>query len=346
VTVRPTPITVVIASPLPDEHVARIRDALPDKVRVLHDPSLIPAPRYVADHVGTRPTLDPAASARWLGMLAEADVLFDFDWYAPADMARNAPRLRWVQATSSGIGEYVRRKGLDRTGIVFTNVAGVHGTPLAEFVVMGLLYLVKDVPRMRAAQDRHQWQRYSARQLAGQRVLLVGLGAVGGQIARTLDELGIEVWGLRRTGRSAPPGVRRLIPRMQLVSALAAVDAIVLAAPYTPETHHLIGAAEIGAMPAHAVVVNVGRGQLVDEPALVAALEAGRLGGAVLDVFETEPLPDDSPLWELSNVLVSPHSASTVATENDAIVDLFLDNLERFLAGRPLRNVYDRDRGY
>jgi phosphoglycerate dehydrogenase-like enzyme len=171
------------------------------------------------------------------------------------------------------------------------------------------------------------------------------LGAVGGEIARVLDALGVEVWGLRR-GAGEGVGVRRLVGRAELLDVLPQVDSLVLACPLTEETHHLIGAPELAALRASAILVNVARGAVIDEPALVRALSEGRLAGVALDVFEEEPLPAESPLWGMPNVLVSPHSASTIPGENARIVDIFLDNLGRYLEGAPLRNEFDRERGY
>ena len=339
-------VTVVIASPLEPELVDRIRAVDPARVRVVHEPELIPRARFAADHAGDRPELDAAGIERWLATLRSADVLFDLDWYAPADLPANAPRLRWVQATRSGVGEHLRRHGLDRTAVTFTNCAGVHAIPLAEWVVLGLLHLVKDVPMLRAEQERRSWRPHVTRLLAGSRVLLIGLGGLGREIARLLSALRVEVWGMRRSEGPTPDGVVRVVPSEELREALGAVDAVVLACPYTADTHHLIGAAELGALPRGAFVVNVARGPIVDEPALVEALQSGHLGGAALDVFETEPLPADSPLWAMPNVLISPHTASVVEAENPLIVELFVENLRRFLDGRPLRNVYEADRGY
>jgi phosphoglycerate dehydrogenase-like enzyme len=340
------PITVVIASPLAPELVDRIRAVDRAHVRVVHEPELIPRARFAADHAGERPELDAAGTERWLAILREADVLFDLDWYAPADLPTNAPRLRWVQATRSGVGEHLRRHGLDRSTITFTNCAGVHAIPLAEWVVLGLLHLVKDVPMLRAEQERRSWRPHVVRLLAGRRVLLIGLGGLGHEIARLLASLRVEVWGMRRSDEPAPDGVARAVRREELTDALGAVDAVVLACPYTADTHHLIGAAELAALPRGAFVVNVARGPIVDEPALVEALRSGHLGGAALDVTETEPLPADSPLWAMPHVLLSPHTASVVEAENPLIVELFVDNLRRFLDGLPLRNVYEADRGY
>jgi phosphoglycerate dehydrogenase-like enzyme len=326
--------------------VERIRAADPARLRVIHEPELIPRARHPADHRGERPDLTAGDLDRWLGILRTADVLFDLDWYAPADLPASAPSLRWVQASRSGIGEELQRLGLDRTSIVFTNAAGVHAVPLAEFVALGLLWLIKDVPRLSAEQAERAWRPSVSRTLAGTRVLLVGLGGLGAQIARTLAGLGVDVCGLRRSEAPAPPGVSRSIRPAGLRTALGDVDALVVACPYTAETHHLIGAAELAAMPAGAFVVNVARGGVIDEAALAAALASGHLGGAALDVFEEEPLAFGSPLWAMPNVLVSPHRASVVEAENGLVVDLFIDNLARFLDARPLRNIYDRDRGY
>jgi phosphoglycerate dehydrogenase-like enzyme len=315
-------------------------------VRVVHEPDLIPRARFTADHTGDPPNLDAAGIERWLGALREADVLFDVDWYAPADLPRNAPKLRWVQATRSGVGEHLRRAGLDRSAIVFTNAAGVHAVPLVEFVVLGLLYFLKEVPFLRDEQARRSWVPAPTRVLAGSRVLIVGLGGLGRAVARTLSGLGVEVWGVRRSEAAPPEGVARLVERAALHEGLAAVDALVLAAPSTDETFHMIGAAELAALRSDAILVNIARGTLIDEPALVAALTAGRLAGAALDVVESEPLAPDSPLWLLPNVLLSPHRMSIVESENPLIVDLFVDNLRRFLDGQPLRNVFDPARGY
>ncbi len=340
------PLTVVVASPLEPELVERIRAVDRVRLRIVHEPTLIPRARHVADHDGERPILDAPDLERWLSILGSADILFDLDWYAPAEMPRHAPKLRWVQVSRSGVGESLRRHGLDRSDIVFTNAAGVHAVPLTEFVVLGLLWLVKNVPRMQAEQAQHAWQPSVTRVLANTRVLLVGLGGLGGQVAGTLAGLGVEVWGLRRSDAPPPEGVARSIRPAELRSALGTVDALVVACPYTAETRHLIGADELAALPAGAFVVNIARGGVIYEPALVAALQNGHLGGAALDVFEHEPLPPDSPLWDMPNVLVSPHRASVVDTENPLVVDLFIDNLRRFLDKRPLRNIYDRDRGY
>ncbi len=341
------PLTLLIASPLEAEHVARIAAFAPARLRVLFEPELLPVPLYVSDHDGRPPELTTAQLEHWRALLAEADILFDFDWLAPAELPVRAPRLRWVQATSAGIGKLLRRTGLIDSDILFTTAAGVHGGSLAEFVIMGLLYFARDLPRLQRMQAARQWHRHGYRGLAGRRALVVGLGEVGRVIARRLAALDLEVSGLRRhPGGPAPEGVARLVPQAELKEALGMADALILACPLTEQTHHLIGRAELAALRPGAILINVARGPVIDEPALIEALQANHLAGAALDVFEQEPLPVESPLWGLPNVLVSPHSASTVEAENQRIVDLFLANLERYLDGRPLINRFERDRGY
>ena len=339
-------VNVLVASPLEPEHAARIEAADP-RVSVLYEPDLLPVPRYPCDHTGVPRPLSGAGLDRWAALRQRADVSFDFDWQAPADMAANCPRLRWVQGTSAGIGGFLERTGLASTPMVFTTAAGVHATPLAEFALLGLLYFAKDLPALARWQYQRHWHRHAVGQLAGRRVLLVGLGGVGGAVARLLAAAGVEVTGAARTPRHRDvPGVTSFVTPDHIGQVLPAVDAVILACPLTEQTRHLIAARELALMRPGAVLVNISRGQVVDEEALITALSSGHLGGACLDVFQTEPLPASSPLWQLDNVIISPHSASTVAAENHLLAELFSDNLQRWLAGRPLRNVYDRVAGY
>jgi phosphoglycerate dehydrogenase-like enzyme len=326
-------LTIVIASPLEEAHVARIRAFEPDKFEVVHEPDLLAKPRYVADHNGAPRTMSPEELERWAALLRRADILFDFDRLQPENMPRNAPKLKWVQATSAGIGEFLKRTGLDKSEITFTTASGVHARPLAEFTMLGLLYFFRDVPYLNARKKEHHWERYTVQGLEGARVLVVGLGSLGRAVARDCASFGVEVWGTRRrVGGVAPEGVSRLIDQHSIREALPEIDALVLACPLTEETRLLIDRPEIEALKPGAVIVNISRGQVVN--------------GAALDVFEVEPLPKDSPMWDLPNVLISPHSASTVAAENSRIVDIFVDNLGRFTKGQPLRNRFEQERGY
>ncbi|HUC59691.1 MAG TPA: D-2-hydroxyacid dehydrogenase [Streptosporangiaceae bacterium] len=340
-------IRVLIASPLEAEHVERIASVDP-RVLVLYAPELLPVPRYPCDHGGIKRDLDQAGLERWAELRAQADVSFDFDWQAPGEMAVNCPSLRWVQGTSAGIGGLLERTGLIKTPIVFTTAAGVHGVPLAEFALFGLLYFAKGVPVLARWQAGHHWERHTTSQLRGSTALVVGLGGVGREVAKLLDAAGVSVIGAGRPGRSyaGVEGLSSYVADEDIASVLPSADALVLACPLTERTFHLIGRAELESLRPGAVVVNIARGQVIDESALIDLLRSGHLGGACLDVFETEPLPSSSPLWDMPNVLISPHSASTVAAENKLITDLFTGNLRNWLAGRPLRNVFDVSAGY
>jgi len=342
-------VSVLVASPLEPEHAALIEAADP-RVSVLYEPDLLPVPRFPADHTGVPRALSAAQLDRWAALRRQADVSFDFDWQAPAEMPRNCPRLRWVQGTSAGIGGFLERTGLARTSLMFTTASGVHGTPLAEFALLGLLYFAKGMPQLARWQQQRHWQPHAAGQVAGRRVLLVGLGGVGRAVAGLLSAAGVEVVG---AGRVPPaqrgagvPGVATCVAVSEIGRMLPDVDALILACPLTEQTRHLISERELRLMRPGAVLVNISRGPVIDEDALIGALRSGHLGGAFLDVFAAEPLPASSPLWEMPNVIVSPHSASTVAAENGLLAELFTDNLQRWLAGRPLRNVYDRTAGY
>jgi phosphoglycerate dehydrogenase-like enzyme len=214
-------------------------------------------------------------------------------------------------------------------------------------VLTGVLHFVKEVPSLQQRQRDHVWQRYAAGSLAGRRALVVGLGSIGRRVVETLSGLGVEVWGAGRPGGCYDiPGLTRTGSTDDLGSLLPECTIVVLCVPLTASTNGLIGAAELAAMPEDTVLVNIARGDVVVEDALVERLRTGRLRGAALDVARTEPLPADSPLWDLDTVLISPHSASTMVTENATLTELFIDNLGRYLRGEPLRNRYRADAGY
>lgn len=338
--------TVLVCSYLEADQVARI-SAHPG-VAVVYREDLLPQPRYPCDHHGPPPDLSPAQLAEWADLLARADICFDFDWERPADMPARAPGVRWLQASSSGIGQFMSRTGLTSWDATVTTAAGIHAAPLAEWALTGLLHFVKDVPDLQARQAAHRWERLAMGALAGRRALIVGLGRVGRRVAAALSGLGVEVWGAGHPGHPAGPvpGIALAASAAELADLLRECDILVLTCPLTPETFELIKEPELAALGPGGILVNLARGQVVAEPVLIEALQAGTIGAAVLDVVAAEPLASQSPLWDLPNVLISPHSASTLATENVVLTDLFLQNLELFLAGQPLINRFDPARGY
>lgn len=339
-------VNVLISTFLEPELVARIEAAEP-RLRVLYEPELLPVPRYRCDHGGQPPQLDATGQRRWETLLAEADIAFDFDWQQPQTLPIRAPRLRWVQATSAGVGAFMQRSGLHDSELTVTTAAGIHAVPLAEFAVAAALHFIKGFAELQQRQQARTWRRYTTDQLAGKTVTVIGLGGMGTQTVRHFDALGSRVIALGRPGRSyaLPTGVEQRSTD-ELAQVLPHTDVLVLCCALTPETEGLIGPAELAALPSSAILINISRGQVVDEPALIGALTEGRLAGAGLDVFSTEPLPAESALWGLDNVIVSPHSASTVAGENAALTELFIDNIGRWLTERPLRNLYRRELGY
>ena len=340
--------TVLIASWIEPELVDRIR-RLDPRLRVLYEPQLLRPPRYPADHKGGPLERSDADERKWLECLEQATILFDFDQTHLGDLPEVAPNVRWIQATSSGIGQFVRRMKYDERmpDTVFTTARGVHARPLAEFVAMAMTMHARRGLHMIREQAGKSWRRFAGADLEGRTMVLVGLGAVGDVVARIGLALGMRIIAIRRRPElGGPAGVERVLGPGALSEVLPEAEFLVLVTPHTPETDRMVGAKELAALPVGAAVVNIGRGALIDEAALVDALSSGHVGGAYLDVFEEEPLPGTSPLWEMPNVLVSPHSASTSHRENERIVDLFTDNLGRWLEGRELRNVLDPQRLY
>jgi phosphoglycerate dehydrogenase-like enzyme len=343
------PTQVLIASPLEAELAASIQAADP-RAEVLFEPELLPPARYPADHRGD-PAFrrDPGAEARWRALLDRAEVLFGVPGDSADDLAEvvtTLTRLRWVHATSAGAGEQVRKAGLPAEAlerVTVTTSSGVHAVPLAEFAILGLLAVAKELPRFVEDQRARAWPevRRPLRELDGQTLFLVGLGDIGLETARLGKAFGMRTVGFRRTEGPPPEHVDEVHGPRRLAELAGRADAMVVSLPLTDQTAGLIDRATIEALPPSCIFVNVGRGGVVDEPALVDALGERRIAGAVLDVFATEPLPDSSPLWTLPNVLVTPHAAALSARENERIVELFLANLRRYLDGEPLAKVVE-----
>jgi phosphoglycerate dehydrogenase-like enzyme len=265
----------------------------------------------------------------------------------PFDVATVAPELRWVQAVGAGTGQ-LQSAGLGEAGIRLSSAAGANAVGIAEFALARVLAHWKGFRELDDAQARHDWRPRFGRQLAGCTLGLLGLGAINSAVAQRSQALGVRVVATRRsaTPGATAPDVDELFPTTELHQMLGQCDVVIAAVPETPETRGLIGADAFAAMKPGAFFVNVGRGSLVDEPALIAALERSHLGGAALDVASVEPLPADNPLWDAPNLYLSPHAATSPSALFVNLHELFLDNLGRYLAGEPLRNEVDLSRGY
>ena len=334
----PDPIPVAITSPLEADLVGRLRDAFPGQVEIRHDPELVPAPLFPADHTGGPAwRRSPDQERRWRDLLRPAIVTWDLATLGEAGPLDLSPGLRWVQTTSAGVGRRVRALGLDRSDVIVTTASGIHAVPLAEWTFAALLSHVKRFRYLEDERRARRWQRHCGESLAGMTLGIVGPGRIGREVARLGRAFSMRVHAVARhdgPGRAAELGVDRVFPPGGLREMLASCDALVLAMPHTDETDGMIGAIELAALRPGAMLVNIARGAVIDEAALIAALGSGHLGFAALDVTAIEPLPSDSPLWGFPNVLISPHSASTVGAENGLLTDRFIANLELFLADR------------
>jgi phosphoglycerate dehydrogenase-like enzyme len=293
-------------------------------------------PRIALSHGGTEDALDAA--------LAEAEVLFLTGDAPLHDLARRAPHLRWISYTSAGVEGLLK---LDIPAhVVLTNASGTHVPKAAEFALAAVLMLNNGIPHLVTAQRAHRWAPRAGGTVAGKTVLILGMGALGGAAARALKAQGMRVIGNSRSGR-AHPDVDVMTAGGEFRKHLPEADFLIIAVPLTKETHGLVDRVELDALPQHAGVVNIGRGEQLDEGALAAKLRDGSLGGAVLDALTQEPLPADSPLWDTPNLIITAHCGVYDPTAyGTRCMAAFAANLERWLGKRPLEQVVERDRGY
>ncbi|MFB6155418.1 MAG: D-2-hydroxyacid dehydrogenase [Haloferacaceae archaeon] len=268
-------------------------------------------------------------------LLPEADAIVTFSLSAE-DLER-AGNLRWVQALSAGVDAYPL-DALAEAGVALTNASGVHAEPIAEQVLCYMLMFARALPAAARNQERNVWERTTGGELRGKTVGVVGVGAIGGRVAELASALGTEVLGTKRDTSETPDGVDELYPADEYHEVLKRSDYVVLACPLTDATRRMIGTDEFRLMSGDSVLVNIARGAVVDESALERALQSHRIRGAALDVFEEEPLPADSPLWDLSNVVVTPHTAGATPHYLERCADLVAENYERFVAGEDLVN--------
>ena len=273
--------------------------------------------------------------------------------FVDRDVFPSATRLRWVQSPAVGVGNLMHPELL-ASDVVITSARGVRARAMAEHVIGVTIALARQLPLALRAQAAHEWAQdrlegpeSGIRTLAGLRMGIVGLGAIGTEVAKLAAPFGFRVTAIRRRAdRPVTSGVDRVWTPDRLLDLLSDSDVVVLAAPHTPETKQLIGRRELDGIKRGAFLVNVARGQLIDDQAVVDALTDGRLGGAALDVFTREPLDPASPYWDLPNVIITPHTSGAMPDYWTPLVALFSENLRRFEAGQPLLNVVDKVAGY
>ena len=296
-----------------------------------------------------------------MDVVATAEVLLAQGWMPRPDQA---PDVRWLQLMSAGADHAMKRPLVADTDVVVTTASGIHASPIGEYCMAMILALAYEVPRFLDLQARGEWlapDLYVPRTLRGQTVGIVGYGSIGRELARLAAGFGMRVVAVKRDpstmvddggftmpGTGDPTGAIPVSvhPPEELAAVVADCDFVVSTLPGTPATTHLIDATVLGAMRSTAVLVNIGRGAVIDEAALVEVMTARRIAGAALDVFEEEPLPAESPLWSLPNVIVTPHISGNSDRYDAMVTDVFVENLTRYLDDRPLLNVLDRSRGY
>ncbi|WP_341395591.1 D-2-hydroxyacid dehydrogenase [Arthrobacter sp. G119Y2] len=279
--------------------------------------------------------------------LAGADILYLWDYFA--DGVRRAwpaaDSLRWIHVPAAGVDKLMFPE-LVASDVVLTNARGIFDRPMAEHVLAAMFHFAKDFGHASAQQRQRQWRHYATADLAGASALVVGTGSIGRCTARLLAAVGLRVDGMGRTARSGDGDFGTIHAGTDLTAVAGAYDYVILAAPLTPDTRGMLSREVLAAMKPTAVLINVGRGALANEAALEEALRSGALAGAALDVFETEPLPEHSGLWELENVLITPHLSGDSQNQLPALARQFADNLAAFKAGRPLANVVDKQLGF
>ncbi|HEV2487729.1 MAG TPA: D-2-hydroxyacid dehydrogenase [Terracidiphilus sp.] len=304
------------------------------------DPQLIMLAGVPHVHVNSPAALAEASK--------EAEVILH--WAGPRDLLRSAflgnPGIRWVHSRSAGLDRTLFPE-LVQSVVPLTNGSGVFSQTLGEFALAAILYFAKDFRRMLRNQEAGRWEQFLVEEIAGQTVGIVGYGDIGRAVASRVHAMGMRVLALKRHAPAYPdPFVAQFYKPDELSELLAHCDYVVVATPLTPETRHMIGDAAFAAMKPNAVVINVGRGPVIDQAALVRALAGGKIKGAGLDVFEEEPIPSGDPIYKFENVLVSPHCADQTKDWLNQAMQFFLLQYERFWNGQPLENIVEKHLGY
>jgi len=282
----------------------------------------------------------------------------------PQDLLPKATNLRWVQQWSAGADWLLDHPEAQELDFILTNASGVHAIPISEHIFAFLLAFARNLPQAWQAQQQRVWMKEAAQakdtpkhdsatysradvfEVAGKTMLILGVGEIGEYTAKIASALGMEVIGLRHNPNKSTPGVDEMVGADDLLDALPQADVVVSTVPLTEETRHMLDQKAFDAMKEGALFINIGRGGTVDQAALIEALQHGKLAAAGLDVFEEEPLPHDSPLWAMDNVLITPHSSGVTPKYNQRAFAIFLDNLKRYRAGEKLHNVVDKAQRY
>jgi D-2-hydroxyacid dehydrogenase (NADP+) len=269
--------------------------------------------------------------------------------WVPHDLVAKCENLRWFQQWGAGADWLLSRPELVEKKFTLTNASGIHAIPISEHIFALLLAFARRLPTAIKAQEKHNWLEQSSHELfelAGKTMVLLGVGAIGERTAMIANAMGMRVLGVRKNPMLPASGVEKMFDPSQLMEILPQADFLVLTIPLTSDTRGIIGEPELKALKPTAYVINIGRGGTIQQTCLQQALQQSWIAGAGLDVFETEPLPPDSPLWEMENVILTSHYAGLTPKYTQRGMDIFIDNLRRYQAGNPLHNVVDKELGY
>lgn len=288
---------------------------------------------------------DAQATIKLNELLPQAEVAFGLKF--PDKMIERSPNLKWIQVFLAGIDGF-KTKGLIPEHIVFTKTAGIQGTAMAEAIMIRMLMFAKQMLTYSQQKTTRTWERAESITLHGKTLGIVGLGNVGTELARLAKAFGMKVIANRRSAKKAgrARNVDLLLPSSHLHRLLAESDFVALTLPLTTDTEKMIGVKEFQAMKSSAYIINISRGQIIDELSMIKALESRQIAGAGLDVFAVEPLPQDSRLWNMPNVIISPHVAASMDGYAELATELFCENLRRYITGKTLLNVVDKKTGY
>lgn len=275
---------------------------------------------------------------------SEAKILLSYGDQIDATFLDRCPNLKWVQAFQSGV-ELFPMEELRKRNITLTNILGIHSIPMSEYVLSMILYFVRDFPRFLANQKEHYWDENEPDEAFGKTVGIFGAGTIGKEIAKRLDYLGMNVYGMNTSGQLLPHFKKMFTPDKK-AELLQQCDFVVLILPLTKDTENFIDKDELVAMKKEAYLINIGRGPLINEKAFMEAIKNKEIKGAALDVFDVEPLPKESDLWDLENVLITPHAAAQTVKFIDRCIDRFEINYKNYINNKPLNNQINLDRGY
>ena len=317
----------------------------PPTIAVLTAPGVEPPPGI--EEIEARASVRFADTDGLAAAVSDADALLLWDFFSTAlrDVWSDATSLRWIHVAAAGVDKLLFDE-LRESEVVVTNARGVFDRPIAEFVLASILAQAKDLHTSHDDQRERRWKHRETRTVVGETALVVGTGAIGRETARLLSAVGMEVRGAGRTERTGDPDFGEIVSSAELADHVGWADHVVVAAPLTEQTRNLVDASVLAAMKPAAHLVNIGRGEIVDEGALLDSLTSGGIAAASLDVFCTEPLPDDSPLWTAPGLVVSPHMSGDVLGWRDTLARQFVDNAHRYLDGEPLANVVDKRLGF